>query len=62
MFTPQTTIGPVAHLVECRLADLGIKSLILAQSHTLVEIDRELFSMGCCKLQVEVCTKDWFST
>ena len=50
----------------CLTADLGVASSIPAQSHTFVEIDREIISMvilfpssdsfekGCCQLQVKV--------
>ena len=37
-----------AHLVQavtCLTAYLGVRSLILAQSHTFVEIDQEIISM-----------------
>ena len=48
-------------------ADPGVASSILAQSHTIVEIDCEIistvillpsaesFKRGCCQLQVKVC-------
>ena len=48
-------------------ADPGVASSILAQSHTLVEIDHEIISIvfllpstdsfkkGCCQLQAKVC-------
>ena len=48
-------------------ADSGVPSLILARSHTCVEIDREIistvillpsaesFKKGCCQLQAKVC-------
>ena len=36
--------GPVAQLVVSSTADPAIMSLILAQSHTLVEIDHEIIS------------------
>ena len=36
--------GRVAQLVMCLIADLGVTSLILAQSHTFVKIDRKIIS------------------
>ena len=53
----------------CLTADQGVASLILARSHTFVEIDHEIVSMvilhasvdsfkkGCCQLQVKVCAR-----
>ena len=50
-------------------ADPGVASLILARSHTFVEIDHEiistaillpyayLFKKGCCQLQAKVCAR-----
>ena len=47
----------------------GVASLILAQSHTFVEIDHEIiskvlllpsaesFKKGCCQLQAKVCAR-----
>ena len=67
--------GHVAQLVMCLAtdasltADPGVVSLILARSHTFVEIDHEiistvillpsaqLFKKGCCQLQAKVCTQ-----
>ena len=58
-----TCLATGAHLT----ASPGVASLIPAQSHTLVEIDREiiftvilrpsadLFKKGCCQLQAKVC-------
>ena len=52
---------------ESLTADPGVMSLILARSHTFVDIDREIFSTvillisaesfkkGCCQLQAKVC-------
>ena len=48
-------------------ADPGVTSLILARSHTFVEIDHEMistvilipsaesFKKGCCQLQAKIC-------
>ena len=53
----------------CLTADPGVASLILARSHTLVEIDHEiistvillpsadLFKKGYCQLQAKVCAQ-----
>ena len=53
----------------CLNADPGVASLILARSHTFVEIDHEIISMvilllsadsfkkGCCQLQAKVCAQ-----
>ena len=55
----------------CLTADPGVASLILARSHTFVEIDREIistvmfilfpspdsFKKGCCQLQAKVCAQ-----
>ena len=67
--------GCVAQSVTCLAtdvsltADLGVKSLIPAQSHDFVEIDHEIISMvillpstesfkkSCCQLQVKVCAQ-----
>ena len=50
-------------------ADPGVASLIPARSHTFVEVDHEIISMGilfpsaesfmkgCCQLQVKVCAR-----
>ena len=50
-------------------ADPGVASLILAWSHTFVEIDHEIistvillpsaesFKKGCCQLQAKVCAQ-----
>ena len=37
-------LDPVTQLVARPIADPGVVSLILAQSHTFVEIDHEIFS------------------
>ena len=54
---------------ECLTADPGVASLILAQSHTFVEIDHkiistvillpsaDLFKKGCCQLQAKICAR-----
>ena len=51
-------------------ADPGVGSSIPAQSHTFVEVDREIISMvillpsaesfkkGCCQLQAKVCARN----
>ena len=39
-----TVPGPVAQSVARGIADPGVVSSILAWSHTVVEIDREIFS------------------
>ena len=67
--------GRVALSVTCLAtdtsltADPGIASLILALSHTFVEIDHEIiftvillppaepFKKGCCQLQAKVCAR-----
>ena len=67
--------GHVAQSVTCLAtdaslaADPGVASSILAQSHTFVEIDREIistvillpfaesFKKGCCQLQAKVCAR-----
>ena len=53
----------------CLTADPGVTSLILARSHTFVEIDHEIistvtllpsadsFKKGCCQLQANVCAQ-----
>ena len=53
----------------CLTADLGVASSKLAQSHTFVEIDREIiskvnllpsaesFKKGCCQVQAKVCAQ-----
>ena len=53
----------------CLTADPGVASLILARSHTFVEIDHEIistvillpsadsFKKGCCQLQAKVCAQ-----
>ena len=53
----------------CLTADLGVASMILARSHTFVEIDHEIiplvilllsaesFKKGCCQLQAKVCAQ-----
>ena len=53
----------------CLTADPRVASLILAQSHTFIEIDHEiisasillpsaeLFKKGCCQLQAKVCAQ-----
>ena len=54
---------------ESLIADPGVMSSILAQSHTFVEIDHEMiytiicfpspesFKRGCCQLQAKVCAQ-----
>ena len=67
--------GRVAQSVTCLTtdaslnADPGVPSLILARSHTFVEIDCEIFSKvillpsadafkkGCCQLEAKVCAQ-----
>ena len=69
-------LGRVAQLVTCLAtdacltADPGVASSIPAQSHTFVEIDREIiitvillpsaesFKRGCCQLQAKVCARN----
>ena len=53
----------------CLTADPGVASLILARSHTLMEIDHEIiptiillpsaesFKKGCCQLQAKLCAR-----
>ena len=53
----------------CLTADSWVASLILARSHTFVEIDQEIistvillpsadsFKKGCCQLQAKVCAQ-----
>ena len=53
----------------CLTAETEVASLILAWSHTFVEIDREIistvillpsaksFKKGCCQLQAKVCAR-----
>ena len=53
----------------CLTADSGVASLILARSHTFMEIDQEIistvillssaesFKKGCCQLQTKVCAQ-----
>ena len=71
--TANISPGRVAQSVTCLAtdasltADTGVTSLIPAQSHTYVEIDREIistvslfpsaesFKKGCFQLQVKVC-------
>ena len=66
-------LGHVVQSVTCLAtdasltADPGVESLILARSHTFVEINHEIISMvillpstesykkGCCQLQAKVC-------
>ena len=65
-------LGRVAQLVTCLATDVcltadpGVTSLILARSHTFVEIDHEIistvillpsaesFKKGCCQLQAKI--------
>ena len=72
---PYIEPGCVAQSVTCLAtdasltADPGVASSIPAQSHTFVEIGREIISMvillllaesfkkGCCQLQAEVCAQ-----
>ena len=67
--------GRVAQSVTCLATDVsltadpGVVSSILAQSHTFMEIDREIistvilipsaesFKKGCCQLQAKVCAR-----
>ena len=67
--------GRVAQSVTCLATDAclttdpGVASLILARSHTFVEIDHEIistvillpsadsFKKGCCQLQGKVCAQ-----
>ena len=67
--------GPIVQLITCLstdvslTADPGVESLILARSHTFVEIDYEIistvillpsaesFMKGCCQLQAKVCAQ-----
>ena len=44
--------------VTCLTADPGVASSIPARSHTLVEIDHEIFSTVSYKKSM--CTKYWF--
>ena len=62
-----SAVGKVAGYRDEMTADPGVTSLILARSHTFVEIDHETISMvillpsadpfkkGCCQLQAKVC-------
>ena len=70
-----TLLGRIALSVTCLAtetcltADPGVASLLLAQSHTFVEIDHETistvfllpsadsFKKGCCQLQAKVCAR-----
>ena len=74
-FSVQNLLGRVAQAVTCLAADTcltaapGVASLILARSHTFVEIDHEIissvillpsaepFKKGCCQLQAKVCAQ-----
>ena len=67
--------GRVAQSVTCLATDVSltadpvVASLILARSHTFVEIDyeiistviflpsAEIFKKGCCQLQAKVCAR-----
>ena len=60
--------GHVAQSLTCLTADPGEVSSIPAQSHTFVEIDHEIISIGhsphfrgfkkgCCQLQVKECAQ-----
>ena len=59
--------GSVAQSVLSLTADPGVGSLILAWSHTFVEIDHEIIlshsppsaesRRGCCQIQVKVCVQ-----
>ena len=59
--------GPPGVVRRSLTANLVVLSLIPARSHTLMEIDHEIFSMsfssfgrfkkGCCQLQAKVCTQ-----
>ena len=68
-------MGRVVQSVTCLATDAslttdpGVASLILAWSHTFVEIDHEIistvillpsaesFKNGCCQLQAKVCAR-----
>ena len=65
---PCGAVGVTCLATDANLtADLGVASLILAWSHTFVEIDHEIVSMfillssaesfmkGCCQSQAKVC-------
>ena len=61
--------GRVGQLVTSLIADPAVASLILVQSHTLVEIDHEIistvillssaesFKKGCCQLHGKECAR-----
>ena len=63
------TLGRIGQSITCLTADPRVASSIQAQSHTFLEIDREiistvillpsadLFKKGCCQLQVKVCAQ-----
>ena len=63
------TPGPIVQAVASPIADPGIMNLILAQSHTFVEIDYEIFSIVFLVLLIQeglvsvtsesMCTKYW---
>ena len=46
-FLPILVLSPVSQSVACSTADSGVASLILAPSHTFMEIDHEIVSMIC---------------
>ena len=62
-------LGHLAQSVTCLAADPEVASAIPAQSHTFVEIDREIFSTvillpsaesfkeGCYQLQAKICAR-----
>ena len=66
---PHSTVGNVSGRDASLTADPGVASLILARSHTFVEIDHEIISTdillpsaeslkkGCCQLQAKVCAQ-----
>ena len=43
---PKSSPGRVVQWVTCQTADPGVARSISAQSHTFVEIDREIISMA----------------
>ena len=66
---PRSAVGNMSGN-RCKLtADPGVASLILARSHTFMEIDQEIistvillpstesFKKGCYQLQVKVCAR-----
>ena len=69
MTGPRSTVGACLATDASLTADPGVRSLILALSHTFVEIDHEIistvillpsaesFKKGCCQFQVKVCAR-----